>query len=88
MLLYFTAMDEQDKKTLQSLLRIEHENHAMLKKLVAFNHRALLVKIIYWIVIIGTAVGIFSFLRPYLDSIEALYTTSVSGVSSAIHLIQ
>lgn len=80
-------MDQHDKKMLQDTLRIERENHAMLKKLLTIHRRAFIFKAIYWIVIIGAAIGIFSFLKPYLENVASFYTSSSSGVSNAIHLI-
>jgi predicted MFS family arabinose efflux permease len=80
-------MDQHDKKMLQDTLRIERENHVMLKKLLSIQRRAFVFKAIYWVIIIGAAIGIFSFLKPYLESVASFYTGSSSGVSNAIHLI-
>lgn len=81
-------MDVPDtQKMLQEVLRLERENNALIKKLIKFHRRAVILNVIYWIVIIGATVGLFAFLRPYLDSVISFYKASTDGVSGFWHSI-
>ncbi len=77
-----------DDKKLHEVLRLERENNALLRKLLAIHRRSLIYKVVYWVIIIGAAIGIFSFLKPYLDLATSLGAKSTNGVSGFLESFQ
>ena len=66
-------MDIQEKRLLEETAALARENHKLLKKI----HRGALwgrtIRFIYWVVVLGLAVGAFYFLQPYIDQARELY---------------
>lgn len=56
------------EKQIKELRVLAEDNHKILKKL----HKALVFErvktIVYWVLIVGIAIGAFVFLQPYVDS--------------------
>ena len=51
----------------------------MLHKVRSVQKTAQMFRAIYWVIILGSVLGAFYFVKPYLDSILGLYT-GLSGV--------
>lgn len=77
-----------DDKKIQDVLRLERENNMMLKKLLAIHHRSLIYRIIYWIIIIGITIGLFSFLRPSIDRVMKFLGATPQETSTLIDSIR
>jgi hypothetical protein len=60
-------MDEEIKEELQDIREIVAENHAMLKKIQRRAKMGIVLRTVYWAVIIGIAAGAFYFLQPYVE---------------------
>ena len=71
-------MNPEDKKVLNETLRLAKENNRMLHKMRTAQKWAKFTKILYWIVIIAIAAGIYYYLEPVVDSIRDAYQ-DVSG---------
>jgi len=67
-------MDEETKKLLV-------ENNEMLKKLVFFQKLNQIYRVVYWSIIILSAIGAFYFLKPMLSGLVNLYTGGI-GVAN------
>ena len=74
-------MDEETKKLLAENYTLNKENNEMLKKLVLFQKLNQIYRIVYWTVIILSAIGAFYFLKPLLGNLVNVYTGGV-GVSN------
>jgi len=74
-------MDDETKKLLGDNYALNKENNEMLKKLVLFQKWNQIYKIVYWSIIILSAIGAFYFIQPYLSSLIGVYTGGV-GVSN------
>ena len=72
-------MDSEDKRTLEKILSLTEENNSMLHKVRSVQKTAQMFRAIYWVIILGSVLGAFYFVKPYLDSILGLYT-GLSGV--------
>lgn len=59
-------MDEELKRILDENLAISKESLKILKGIRRANRLASVFKIFYWLVIIGSAVGAYYFLQPYI----------------------
>jgi hypothetical protein len=62
-------MDPELKELLQTTLNTVEENNRMLRRMRRAQKVASFMRFLYWILIIGIAVGAFYFLQPYVDSI-------------------
>ena len=63
-------MDEETKKILV-------ENNEMLKKLVFFQKLNQIYRVVYWSIIILSAIGAFYYLKPLLGGLINVYTGGV-----------
>ena len=74
-------MNPEERRLLEETAASVKENNTLLKKV----HRSLVVsrtiKIVYWTIIIGVAIGAFYFLQPYVDSIQEAYDDIRGGIS-------
>jgi len=61
-------MDEELKRILDENLAISKESLKILKGIRRGNRLAIAFKFFYWLVIIGSAVGAYYFLEPYVKS--------------------
>lgn len=77
-------MDEQNKRLLEENLALAKENNQMLKKVLRSQKRGEIMKIVYWLFIIGVAFGAFYFVQPYLENVISIYTNT-AGVLEEIN---
>jgi hypothetical protein len=77
-------MDEQNKHLLEENLALAKENNQMLKKVLRSQKRGEIMKVIYWLLIIGIALGAFYFVQPYLENVISIYTNT-AGVLEGIN---
>ena len=65
--------DQGLKELLEANIKLSKENNRMLKKMRSAQKRANFLKLLYWLIIIGIAVGGFYFLQPYFEVVQDLY---------------
>jgi len=72
-----------DRDILEKTARLAEENNKLLKKV----HRSIVwgraVRIIYWIILIGAALGAYYFIQPYIDKVLGVYDGLTSGIQKA-----
>ncbi len=68
-------MSPEERELLNKSVALAEENNSMLRSMRRGQRWANIVRAVYWIVIIGTAVGAFYFLQPYFDEVMRMYTT-------------
>ena len=78
------TMDPDIKKLLEDNLALNKENNDMLLKLFKIQRLAQITRIIYWIVLIGIAVGAFYFVQPFIDSLLGIYGMDSSSLDSLL----
>lgn len=66
-------MDMESKKLLEETLELAKENNKMLHSIVRSMRFARIMSILYWIFIIGSAVGAYYLIQPYVDQLISLY---------------
>ena len=75
-------MNPEEHQILERLLHLEEQNHRILRSL----HRSMvwgtIFQIIYWLFILGVAVGAYYFVRPYLGPFGQLLDklSQVTGI--------
>lgn len=71
--------EEINSDKLDEILELQKDNNKMLKKVLNHQKMANLMKILYWIVIIGITYGMFAYFKPYLTNLKNIYTQG-SGI--------
>lgn len=82
-------MDDETKKLLVDNYALNKENNEMLKKLVLFQKWNQIYKVVYWAIIILSAIGAFYFIKPMLSNLLSVYTggvgtTNFSDISNTL----
>ena len=78
--LYNMGMDTDERKILERTFKLAEENNKILKKI----HRSIkwgrFVKLVYWVIIIGSTVGAFYLFQPVFESFQDTFGVFSSGV--------
>lgn len=79
---------EQELKEIKSILAntltLTEENNRMLKAMRRAQKIATVMRIVYWLIIIGIAIGAFYFLQPFIDQTESM----IKGLGSTAENIK
>ena len=67
-------MNPDERKMLKENLELSQENNEMLRAIRRSMFWGGVIKAIYWILIIGVAIGAFYFLQPYMDTFAKAYS--------------
>lgn len=76
-----SLMDEQ-KHLLGRILELTEENNAMLHKMRRAARWSRLIHIFYWVLIIGSAIGTFYFVQPFIDQFLEIYGNINGGIGN------
>ncbi|HEY4499479.1 MAG TPA: hypothetical protein VJH94_05495 [Candidatus Paceibacterota bacterium] len=63
-------MDNEDKSILREILEVTRQNEQKINKLYRGLWMSRIWSIVYWVVVIGVAIGAFYFLQPYFDLLK------------------
>ncbi len=66
-------MDPESKKLLENTLNLAEDNNKILHSMKRSMHIASIMRFIYWAFIIGSAIGAYYFIQPYLDQLMSIY---------------
>lgn len=66
-------MQPEEKEILKKTLELTQENNRMLHSIRRGMVWGRAFRIIYWVILIGAAVGIYYYISPYIDSAIAAY---------------
>jgi predicted negative regulator of RcsB-dependent stress response len=72
----------QEKSDMTELLELTRENNRILKSLRRIHRWNVFFRVVYWIIIVGIAVGAFYFLQPYVDQFKSI-SGSFSNLTSS-----
>ena len=75
-------MNPEDKKLLQETYDLSRENNKILHGIRRSNRWAAIFRTIYWVIIIGVAIGAFVFLQPYLNEALKAFKDIQGGINS------
>ncbi len=74
-------MDEQSKELLEKTLELTKENNHILRSMRRSQFWSNVVRSIYWVFIIGTAVGAYYYIEPYIKPIISGFQSSIETVN-------
>jgi len=81
-------MNPQDRDLLQKTYDLAKENNHILHGIRRSNRLSSVMRIIYWVAIIGISVGAFYYLQPYIDSVMKAYKGIQTGISNVNSLVK
>ncbi len=67
-------MDPESKKLLDQTLELEEDNNKMLRSMLRSMRIQRIMSILYWVFIIGSAVGAYYVIQPYLTQLMDVYS--------------
>ncbi|MFA6094436.1 MAG: hypothetical protein WC757_00930 [Candidatus Paceibacterota bacterium] len=79
-------MDPHDRDILQQTLELAEENNKLLRRMHTSMVWGRVVRVIYWVIIIGSAVGAYYYVEPYLNSLLKIYN-SIPNAFGGIHKV-
>ena len=74
-------MDPESKKLLEETLALAKDNNDMLRSMRRSMRIQRIMSVVYWVFIIGSAVGAYYLIQPYLEQLMGAY----SGASDVIN---
>jgi len=80
-------MDPESKKLLEDTLALAQENNQILHSIKRSMWFARIMSILYWVLIIGSAVGAYYFIQPYIDQLMSIYGGAKSNFNSVGSLL-
>ncbi len=81
-------MDPESKKMIEEALTLSRENNKMLHSMRRTMIWGRVMSIIYWVFIIGSAVGAYYFIQPYVDQVTNAYGGAKSNIETVNSFIK
>ena len=75
-------MDPESKKLLEDTFVLAQENNKMLHSLMRSMRISRIISILYWVIIIGSALGAYYFIQPYINQLIDIYGGAKSNLDS------
>ena len=75
-------MEPEDKKLLEESYRLSQENNRLLKSLYSSMRIRRYMSIVYWVFIIGSAIGAYYFIEPYANQVLDVFGSAKSNLNS------
>ena len=81
-------MSPEERELLEKSVSLSEENNKMLHAMRRSMRWASIIRGIYWVFIIGSAIGAYYFIQPYLDQIMSAYGGAKSNFDSFSDMIK
>ncbi|HEY4480403.1 MAG TPA: hypothetical protein VJB58_02975 [Candidatus Paceibacterota bacterium] len=66
-------MQPEEREMLKKALELSRENNKMLQSIKRSMFVGRIFRVVYWIVVIGAAIGAYYYIEPYLDEAIGAY---------------
>jgi len=66
-------MQPEEREMLKKALELSRENNKMLQSIKRSMFMGRIFRVVYWIVVIGAAIGAYYYIEPYLDEAIGAY---------------
>ena len=66
-------MTPEERELLRRSVALSEQNHDILKSIQRSMRLARFMTLVYWLFIIGTAVGAYYIIQPYIDQLMGIY---------------
>ena len=77
-------MDSESKKLLKDTFALAEDNNSILRSMRRSQRISSIFRFIYWAVIIGSFVGAYYFIEPYLNQLMDVYGDAKSTIDSGV----
>ena len=81
-------MSPEERELLKKSLSLAEDNNKILHSIRRSMRLASFVRAVYWIIIIGSAVGAYYFIQPYIDQLVGVYSGTKSNLNEIGNFIQ
>ncbi|OHA93174.1 MAG: hypothetical protein A3H52_03140 [Candidatus Zambryskibacteria bacterium RIFCSPLOWO2_02_FULL_39_26] len=75
-------MSPEEKELLKRSVALAEENNDMLRRMQRSLRISRFISILYWVFIIGSAVGAYYLIQPYLESLAGVYGSASDIINS------
>ncbi len=75
-------MSPEEKELLNRAVELGEDNNKILHSMRRSQRIASFMRVVYWVFIIGSAVGAYYFIEPYVDGIVDAYGGAKSNIDS------
>ena len=77
-------MTPEERSLLERTLSLTQENNTLLRKIRNSARISSIMRLFYWLIILGLSFGSYYFIQPYLDQLRQIY----SGVNDGINTVK
>jgi len=81
-------MQPEEREILKKTLELAQENNRMLHSMHRGMFWGRVMRIIYWVIIIGAAIGVYYYIQPYLNSAINAYGNMKDDLGSFANLFK
>ena len=75
-------MSPEEKELLNKCVSLTEDNNKMLRSIRRSQHFDSIMRIIYWVIIIGSALFGYYLLQPYMDQVVKMYQSVSKEIQS------
>lgn len=83
----FKKILEENQKLLRENLDISRKNAERIQKIQGNMRRSMIVRFIYWGIVVGIALGAFYFIRPYIQTVTDTYNQTRDYINNSGQLL-
>ncbi len=77
-------MTPEERELFERSIALAEENNDILRSIQRSMRLARIMSIIYWVFIIGSAVGAYYLIQPYIEQLMGIYGGAKSGIGVSI----
>ena len=77
-------MNPEERELLNKSVALAEENNDMLRRMQRSMRLARVMSILYWVFIIGSAVGAYYLIQPYIQAVSGAYGGAKSSFSESM----
>ncbi len=81
-------MPPEDKALLEKSFELEKENNLMLRSIKRSMRFSSIMSLLYWVFIIGSAIGAYYLIQPYIESLTGAYGGAQNSFSGGLGSIK
>jgi len=81
-------MSPEERELLDRSVELSEENNKMLHSMRRSMRIRSFMTVVYWVIIIGSAVGAYYFIQPYVDQIVNVYGGAKNDLNNISQMIQ
>jgi hypothetical protein len=75
-------MTPEEKSLLERTHKIAEDNNVILRGIRRANRISTVMRILYWLIIVGVTLGAFYYLQPYIDSMFEIIDKAQESIQS------